>query len=59
MKDKNFDSNKCRHQWEKVNTKAYTFRFSAARDADIIARLESAPNKRRLLVDLIRADITK
>ena len=43
----------------KRTTKGMSLTFSLNTDADIIARLESVPNKAGYLKDLIRADIAK
>lgn len=43
----------------KKNTRCFTFRFTKSTDADVIAKLESVPNKQGYIKSLIRADIEK
>ena len=46
-------------KYKREKTKAYTFRFSISTDTEVINRIESAPNKRGYIRDLILADVAK
>ena len=50
-------SQKAVDKWKKGNTKSFSLMFMFKSDADIIAKLESVPNKTDYVRQLIRADI--
>lgn len=45
--------------WDKTNTRHYGFKFNNNTDADIIAKLDSVPNRQNYIKELIRADLEK
>lgn len=50
---------KSNSKYNKLNTKQYLFRFNLKTDADIIAHMDSLPNKLGYIKQLIRDDIRK
>ena len=50
-------SQKAVDKWQKENVKRYGFPVMIKTEADIIAKLESVPNKSGYIKALIRADI--
>jgi hypothetical protein len=47
------------NKYNKANTKQYQVRLNLKTDADLIAKMESVPNKLGYIKSLIRADIEK
>ena len=45
------------NDWAKENTKIYNFKLSKNQDAEIIAFLDSKPNKAGYLKDLVKKDM--
>lgn len=45
------------NKYNNTHTRSIGLRLNLVTDADVIARLDEVPNKRRYLIDLIRADI--
>ncbi len=52
-------SQKAVDKWHKSNVKRYGFAMMLKSDADVIARLDSVPNKNDYVRRLIRADIER
>lgn len=50
-------SQKAVDKWQAKNVKRYGFAFMRKSDADIIAKLDSVPNKSGYVRELIRRDI--
>lgn len=46
-------------KWRKANTKRYEFYLHKEIDRDVYEKLESTPNRRQYIIELIRADIKK
>lgn len=46
-------------KWNKENTKLITLRLGKVHDADILAYLDTLPNKQGYIKSLIRADMVK
>lgn len=46
-------------KWDKTNTRHYGLKFNNNTDADIIAKLDSVPNRQNYIKELIRADLEK
>ena len=46
-------------RWDKLNTVYVGVKLMKTTEADLIAKLESVPNKARYIKDLIRADIER
>lgn len=46
-------------KYDAANTKKITFKFNLNTDADILAKLDSVPNKAGYIKALIRADMNK
>ena len=44
-------------RYNMAHTRQANFRLNTVTDADVIARLDAVPNRRRYIIDLIRADI--
>lgn len=49
--------NRAAAKYNKANTKQYQIRLNLKTDADLIAKIESVPNKLGYIKELIRADI--
>lgn len=47
------------NKYNKANTKQYQIRLNLKTDADLIAKMDSVPNKLGYIKELIRADIEK
>jgi hypothetical protein len=47
------------YQWRKDNQKRYDFYIHKKNDKDVYEKLESVDNKRKYIIDLIRADLKK
>lgn len=48
---------KAREKYDKANTRMINFKFNLKTDADILAKLDSIPNKQGYIKTLIRADM--
>lgn len=48
-----------KNKYLEKNTKAFCFRFMSESDADVIAKINSVPNKADYIRKLIRADLEK
>lgn len=46
-------------RWDKENTTLVTMKLNNNQDAEIIAKLQSVPNKQGYIKGLIKADIVK
>lgn len=46
-------------KWDKENTTVVTMKLNKNKDADIIEKLKSVPNRQGYLKQLIRGDIAK
>lgn len=46
-------------EWRKSNTKRFEFYLHKELDKDVYEKLESVPNRRQYLIELIREDIKK
>ena len=46
-------------KWDKENTTVVTMKLNKNKDADIIEKMKSVPNKQGYLKQLIRGDIAK
>ena len=44
-------------QWEKDNLRSFTFKLNRDKEKDVIEYLESIPNRREYLIELIRKDM--
>jgi hypothetical protein len=44
--------------WKRKKTRTFSIQCNKENDADVIARLDSQPNKNRYLINLIRNDMT-
>lgn len=46
-------------KWDRENTTVVTMKLNHHKDADILEKLNSVPNKQGYIKELIRADIAK
>lgn len=46
-------------KWDAANSKRYTIQFMLKTEADLIAKLDSVPNRAGYIKDLIRKDIER
>jgi hypothetical protein len=50
---------KCSNKWNKTKTRQFAMRFSVGKDDEVIAKLDSAPNKTDYVRGLIKSDLEK